>query len=280
MRAGEKSMQQGSSQEDWKEKPRRENAGGGSYPHSPKRLFLGLFLLFTLLLLFMLGFLVYYFRSPEALIFHYAFVIIIAGVGILAGASLLALALGSFSLLRGAPPPGLNRLVKKTIVFLFPMVVQLGKMLHIDQEKIQGSFIEVNNKLLEVKQPTVSPDKLLLLLPHCLQEEHCPHKITLDPYHCQRCGKCPVDGLLTMAENWGIKVRVVTGGTLARQTVKSLRPRLVLAVACERDLSSGIADSYPMPVWGILNERPLGPCRNTLVSMEQLESKLAELVKG
>ena len=40
-----------------------------------------------------------------------------------------------------------------------------------------------------------------------------------------------------------------------------------MAVACERDLTSGIQDSYPIPVIGVLNERPFGPCRNTRVDL-------------
>jgi hypothetical protein len=45
-------------------------------------------------------------------------------------------------------------------------------------------------------------------------------------------------------------------------------------VACERDLTSGIQDTHPLPVYGILNERPEGPCRNTLVDLTTLEKAL------
>jgi len=243
-----------------------------------KRLFLGLFLLFTFLLIVSLALLAYFLVRPEAVVFQYilfGFLVILAVVAL---ASLLALALATISLLRGTPPPGLNRLVKKVMVFLFPIIVQLGKALRIAQDRVQSSFIGVNNKLIEAERKKVAPSKLLLLLPHCLQDEDCPHKITLDPYNCRRCGNCPVDSLLSLTEKWQVKVQVVTGGTLARQAVKNLRPECVLAIACERDLSSGIIDSYPMPVWGVLNERPVGPCRNTRVSLEDLEKKLAEIL--
>jgi hypothetical protein len=43
-----------------------------------------------------------------------------------------------------------------------------------------------------------------------------------------------------------------------------------VAVACERDLSSGIIDSYPLPVLGVTNERPFGPCFNTKVDLGQV----------
>jgi len=243
-----------------------------------KRLFLGLFLLFTLILVISLGLLAYFLTRPEAPLFHYALLFFFVVVGVTALVSLFALALATISLLRGNPPPWLSKTVKKILVFLFPVIVQLGKMLRIAQEQVQGSFIGVNNKLVEAESIKVAPPELLILLPHCLQDEDCPHKITLDPFNCQRCGKCPIDGLLTLAEKWRVNVQIATGGTLARRAVKIMKPQYVLAVACERDLSSGIVDSAPMPVCGILNERPMGPCRNTRVSPNAIEKKLEEIL--
>jgi hypothetical protein len=49
------------------------------------------------------------------------------------------------------------------------------------------------------------------------------------------------------------------------------KPDMILAVACERELASGIQDTYPMPVFGILNDRPFGPCYDTDVNMELVE---------
>jgi hypothetical protein len=45
-------------------------------------------------------------------------------------------------------------------------------------------------------------------------------------------------------------------------------------VACERDLTSGIQDSYPLPVFGVLNQRPCGPCLDTLVPLAGLEESI------
>jgi hypothetical protein len=52
--------------------------------------------------------------------------------------------------------------------------------------------------------------------------------------------------------------------------VVQTRPRIILAVACERDLASGIQDTYPLPVFGILNQRPFGPCLDTNVDLDQV----------
>ena len=71
---------------------------------------------------------------------------------------------------------------------------------------------------------------------------------------------------------------MATGGTLARRVIVETRPTSILAVACERDLVSGIHDAYPIPVYGILNQRPHGPCRNTLVDMDQVARGLSVLL--
>ena len=74
--------------------------------------------------------------------------------------------------------------------------------------------------------------------------------------------------LIDMANRMGFHFRVATGGTLARKIAKELRPKMLLAIACERDLTSGIQDVYPLPAAGVLNIRPNGPCYNTTVDLE------------
>jgi hypothetical protein len=71
-----------------------------------------------------------------------------------------------------------------------------------------------------------------------------------------------------------VGLAVATGGTLARRIVVERRPRLIIAVACERDLSSGIQDSYPLPVFGVINHRPHGPCYDTQVDLDRVEQAL------
>jgi uncharacterized protein len=71
-----------------------------------------------------------------------------------------------------------------------------------------------------------------------------------------------------------VGLAVATGGTLARRIIVERRPKIIIAVACERDLSSGIQDSYPMPVFGITNHRPYGPCYDTDVDLERVEEAL------
>ena len=56
--------------------------------------------------------------------------------------------------------------------------------------------------------------------------------------------------------------------------VMQARPKAIVAVACERDLTSGIQDVFPLPVLGVLNERPFGPCFNTRVDINKLEAAI------
>ena len=156
----------------------------------------------------------------------------------------------------------------------FPLALVLGSIFHIEKDRIKNSFIEVNNFLVKSKIRQMKPEEVLLLVPHCLQKSDCPHKITVDTNNCQRCGGCAVDDLLTLRDKYGINMGVATGGTLARKYVKDYLPLGIVAVACERDLTSGIQDSIPIPVLGVTNDRPCGPCFNTGVQLPKVEEAI------
>ena len=81
-----------------------------------------------------------------------------------------------------------------------------------------------------------------------------------------------------MAKDYGCQFIVVTGGTLARMKVKEARPKAIVAIACERDLASGMADVFPIPVIGVLNERPNGTCCNTTVDSERVRAVVEQLI--
>ncbi|MDF2568932.1 MAG: hypothetical protein K0R55_536 [Sporomusa sp.] len=160
------------------------------------------------------------------------------------------------------------------INLLFPIAISIGKLFDVDKERIERSFIEVSNHLIRQKNIIVQPDKLLIMTPHCLQQETCPYKITRTVSNCRRCGQCQIGDLAQLADSYGVHLAVVTGGTLARKVIKSIRPQAVLAIACERDLTSGIQDVFPLPVIGVLNDRPFGPCCNTRVNLNKVEQAI------
>lgn len=167
-----------------------------------------------------------------------------------------------------------------TIKFLLPVMELLARPCGISTTEVRRSFIKVNNELTESLHSDFSADQLLILLPHCLQKASCKFRLSYSVDACERCGRCPIAGLLNLRDKYGVHLAIATGGTIARRIVVETRPRLIIAVACERDLTSGIQDTHPLPVYGILNSRPEGPCRNTLVSLPVLENVLQRFIKN
>jgi len=162
---------------------------------------------------------------------------------------------------------------------LLPFTIFLTDLFKRDGNDLRRFYIELNNILVNSQKRKYSPQKILLLLPHCLQDSGCRHKITNDIGNCRNCGKCHIGEIKLMAEDVGVEVRIATGGTLARNIVAEKKPDIILAVACERDMASGIADVKDIPVIGLINERPNGPCNNTSVDTGLIGRKLEEITK-
>ncbi len=244
-----------------------------------KRLFLGLLLASE----FFVALVLYAFWRVSYLglenIFEYlpalvgAFLILISGISFGAICNMVLA-------IKGLPTLKLfHRYSVGLIKWLFPLVVKIGKLFGFKRRQLEGSFIAVSNLIFFKSGIKVPAKKLLVLSPHCLQLSSCPHKITRDPNNCKRCGRCNVGDLMKLSDELGFTFFVATGGTLARQVVKKIRPQAVLAIACERDLMSGIQDVYPLPAVGVLNIRPNGPCNNTRVDMDEVRRVLKNITK-
>lgn len=243
-----------------------------------KRLFLAL-LLVSLFLALVAAYGVWRVSLPGLANISQYLPLLLGGIGILAAVAALLGIGGMILALLGVPTLPVFQSVAWTVAnWLFPLAVRIGRLFDIEKERVERSFIELSNQLVRLRRITVPADRLLILTPHCLQLESCPHKITRQIFNCKECGGCPVGGLVALAKKYGVHVAVVTGGTLARQVVKGLRPKAILAIACERDLTSGIQDVFPLPVIGVLNDRPFGPCFNTQVDMERVERTVRVMI--
>lgn len=247
---------------------------GGNSLKPQKRIFLGLLLLTCVLFTLILGILWYVpyvgltnINPDLPLILGAAFAVLLLLV-------LVMLVMLALTVLLGRDLFFSRKLRGLVIKLLLPLMSGVGKLCGVSKEKVRRSFIEINNQLVLAQHPRATSDKLLLLMPHCLQFHECQFRITGSTIHCKRCGKCPITGLVGLSEKYGVGLAVATGGTLARRIVVERRPRLIIAVACERDLSSGIQDSYPLPVFGIINHRPNGPCYDTQVDLDKVEEAL------
>ncbi len=165
------------------------------------------------------------------------------------------------------------------IKFFLPLMTLCGRFVGIPKQRVRASFIKVNNEIVMAEARRYKPEEVLMLMPHCLQRSRCKIRLTYDIRNCERCGKCPIAGLLELSDSYGAHLAIATGGTIARRIVVNVRPRFILAVACERDLSSGIQDVYPLPAYGILNQRPHGPCLDTLVQLEHVQWALRRFLR-
>ena len=140
-----------------------------------------------------------------------------------------------------------------SITFLVPIVFRLGMKFGISRDRLSNSFVKVSNALIRITTRNVRPDKLLILLPRCLQKP-LMNKIT------------------TFSKSLNISVFTVPGGEKARQIVVKLKPKAIIGIACERDLLTGIQDILPkIPVIGIPNLTPEGPCKNTTIDIHEFE---------
>jgi hypothetical protein len=118
---------------------------------------------------------------------------------------------------------------------------------------VENAAVKVYNALALLRGRKVGKGELLLLIPRCLSKE-------------------TLDGVLAIAGKYEVPVFVATRGQLARRVIRERRPRAVVAVACERDMVSGLHDvAGKVPVLGLTMTLPAGPCKDARVNLGQLE---------
>lgn len=204
-------------------------------------------------------------------------IVLLGAAFILALAGLLVLV---FCLLTQRPVKGrLGEFLTKVTLRLYPIAIWFSKVFRMSTDNVRASFIEINNQLVKNSHVTVPAEKVLVLLPHCLQQNRCERKLTDDISLCTGCGRCNIGEINAMCSGLGVRVALCTGGTVARKLAMEFKPHAVVAVACERDLFSGILDIRPLPAVGVLNIRPEGPCHNTRVDVSALEHAIRQIIK-
>ena len=142
------------------------------------------------------------------------------------------------------------------LVTLAPTILKLGHRFGVSRDRLSNSFIKVSNSFVRIAGRHKIKTKPLVLLPRCLQKKQRLH-------------------ITSFAKKLGCDVFVVSGGEAARRAISQMQPTAVVGVACERDLVSGIRDTIlTVPVLGIANKRPEGPCKNTVVDCEKVEDAI------
>ncbi|MCK4235863.1 MAG: DUF116 domain-containing protein [Candidatus Krumholzibacteria bacterium] len=139
-------------------------------------------------------------------------------------------------------------------IILYPFAIMLAKSLGISQDRLGHSFIRVSNSLA---RSGTGMGQVLVLLPRCLKKD-------LKIKAREICKSFP-----------NVILHTAPGGNVARRIIRETNPKAIVAAACERDLVSGIQDIAPkIPVIGIPNTRPLGPCKDTSIDLEEFQSAL------
>ncbi|MBI4521615.1 MAG: DUF116 domain-containing protein [Gemmatimonadetes bacterium] len=145
--------------------------------------------------------------------------------------------------------------------WLLPAAETAGRWVGIRRDVVGNAALQVYNKLAarRARRGLASRD-VLVLLPRCL-------------------GKEGMQGALDVTARYGVPVFVAARGRYAREMIARQRPKAVVAVACERDLVSGVHDvAGRLPVLGTTLGLPDGPCKNTTVNLGSLETQIRKLL--
>ena len=127
---------------------------------------------------------------------------------------------------------------------------------------VEHAAIDVYNRLAERRRRTVGKGELLVLIPRCLSKQ-------------------ALDGVLAIAGRYEVPVFVATRGQLARRVIRERRPRAIVAVACERDMMTGLRDvAGKLPVLGLTMRLPNGPCRDAALDLDVMERWLQGWVRA
>lgn len=151
-------------------------------------------------------------------------------------------------------------LVPKLINFLLGLTLKVGKIMGISEDRLVNSFFKIHNLILRFKKIRIKPQELMVLLPRCLKKDY-------------------FQNLRRLKDKYNFQMFTVGGGTQARLKIRSVMPRAIIAIACERDLLSGFLEVNPkIPVIGLSNSRPEGPCQNTEIDLRQIEMTIRQLI--
>jgi uncharacterized protein len=151
-----------------------------------------------------------------------------------------------------------ERLAERGMVpWMLPRLEALGVRVGLSRDRVGNALLQVYNALAAGRSPAgIRPDQLLVLLPRCL-------------------GREAMQEAMEISGRYGVPLFVASRGRYARQMIAMRRPKRVVAVACERDLVSGLGDvGGRFPVVGTTLTLPDGPCKNTGMDVGKLESQI------
>lgn len=131
---------------------------------------------------------------------------------------------------------------------------RVGEMFGVQRDWTDNAAVAVYNRLAWAREWRVRANELLILIPRCLS-------------------RAALEGVMDIARRHNVATFVATRGAYARQAIRERRPRAVVAVACERDMVSGLHDvAGRLPVLGLTMQLPNGPCKDASLDLAQMEA--------
>jgi hypothetical protein len=155
-----------------------------------------------------------------------------------------------------------EKLAERGLVpWLMPRLEKLTNLLGLSRDRAGNAMLRVFNRLSIARtRGGVKPEELLILIPRCL-------------------GKDAMRQAMDVSVRYGVPVFVAARGRYARQMIAMRRPKGIIAVACERDLVSGVHDvAGSLPVLGTTLQLGDGPCRNTEFEILELENQVRAML--
>lgn len=141
-----------------------------------------------------------------------------------------------------------------------PLAWRIGELFGVARDWTSAAAVTVYDRLAWARERTVAANELLILIPRCLS-------------------RAALDGVLDVAKRYNVAAFVATRGQLARRAIRERRPRAVVAVACERDMVSGLYDvAGKLPVLGLTMQLPNGPCKDASIDLERFEEFVRKFV--
>ncbi len=164
----------------------------------------------------------------------------------------------------------------KISAFFYKIILWIANFLSEDNKiKLYNWYILKNNEFvlreIRIKNNKKLTPNVLILLPRCLQYSECIINLISSVENCVKCGKCKIRDIVALSEKYNIKIKVATGGKLAKRLVEESNSDYIIAVACETELFFGINEVIKYKVLGVPNIIKEQPCKNTDVEVKKIE---------
>lgn len=174
------------------------------------------------------------------------------GVFAAAGALWLALIGISFATDRALLP---GRFAERGLLLrTFRLASRVGELFGVQRDWTDSASVAVYDRLAWAREWRVRANEMLILIPRCLS-------------------RAALDGVMDIAKRYDVATFVATRGAYARQAIRERRPKAVVAVACERDMVSGLRDvAGRLPVLGLTMQLPNGPCKDASLDLVRMEA--------